>query len=190
MEEIRTLKKAWRVWHEAMIDRHNPDKYQSIEDISVVYAQVASQARVDGGEAKDWEKESGDLPHYLELKVKRAKSQDKVMFEGNIITRYDAEARIKYRDVILVRKNKVEDLPNATLFVIQNGFVGNDLYMWQSGGGYTTNVEKVQKFTKQEILKDHLSIRSQEKIWEYSHILTAVRRVVESQSLNHQYSIS
>lgn len=86
-------------------------------------------------------------------------------------------------------KNKfiIQNQPQDCLFVIQMGYVGNALLLWaKDGNGYTTDLDKAHLFTRNELMKHHLSPRVQEVIWKYEDVKKATQTIVESQILNRE----
>jgi len=75
------------------------------------------------------------------------------------------------------------------LYYIQNGYVGNAILWWAiDGKGYTTEISKAGKFTKDEAKK--IIQRPQDVAWLCKHVDRndkAKKTIVDSQYLNRRY---
>jgi hypothetical protein len=77
------------------------------------------------------------------------------------------------------------------MYYIQSGYIGNACLWWAiDSKGYTTEIEKAGKFSKEEAKK--IINRPQDKAWECSHIdncLEARKTIIDCQYLNHKKSL-
>lgn len=178
--------KAWSVWHEGMLN-DNPHLGYTLESLPVVYANSPGDAKAKSTDVGDYEIEG--RPHdYTDLRVRRAKKADKVRFEGRVILRSFALEILEERDRINKRVSAVQQYPNDTLFYIQNGFVGNCVLFWAKDGcGYTTNIDKAQTYTKQEVLTRFARGRAEDLIWAAEEVENNIVRVVDSQYLDRAF---
>lgn len=172
-QELQIVKKAWKV-----IDPVIQDHYISEENWETVYAETAGEAKT-----KCSEKEN-----YINVKCRRSEPNDIVLHEGNEIVRHKLEHDIEETKRIRFRKNKVLSFPETEMFYIQNGYVGNSVSWWGlESRGYTTDITKAQKYTRQEVLKRFVNAREEDRIWAASHVDQHISQHVDSQYLNHQF---
>lgn len=77
------------------------------------------------------------------------------------------------------------------LYYIQNGWVGNAVLWWgKDSHGYTTEIDKAGKFTKEETKK--IIQRPEDIAWECNHVdanLKAHKLVIDGQYLNQRYKL-
>jgi len=183
------IKKAFIVWHEGMLNYNPNEGYPTIEDIPAVYAETRGKAK---NKASDWMdfNLNGKEATFLDLKVKRYKEGDKLLFEGVERTRNWVTRELDNREFNATRRQRVEQYPDDTMFYIQNGIVGNAPLWWGLGGsGYVCQIEEAQAYTKKEVLATFVNGRKQDIIWEASHVLAAKVTVIESQRLKYSLSI-
>jgi hypothetical protein len=80
---------------------------------------------------------------------------------------------------------------NEKLYYIQNGYVGNAILWWAvDSKGYTTEIEKAGKFTKEEAKK--IIQRPCDVAWECTHVdncVEAHKHVIDMQYLNSKKSL-
>lgn len=182
---MEILEKAFVVWHRGMLDE-NPHEGYTMDSLPIVYAKSHGEAKSKASEPHDF-KLYGEYPKFTDLKARRAIGADKVMFEGNKITRWQMEAKISTQKRNDVRRSKIESYPDAATFLVQNGFCGNYLIFWQEGGGYTSDISKAEIFTKDEILSRFIGGREQDRIWESSHLNEHVSKCVDIQKLDGEF---
>lgn len=84
------------------------------------------------------------------------------------------------------KKSAIEAMPEDTMFYFQSyGFVGNCLNLWaKGGGGYTTHVDKAEKYTKQQTLGQLGCKRTQDTFWVASEIESKAYLMVDAQLLD------
>jgi len=191
MKKPELIKKAWRVYHDGMIG--HPDKYGSIDEIDVVYADTANEAKMGNHDAYDWylDGDYNTYPSYTDLKVKRVKYMDKVMFEDREIKRNQHDSIVQERERIEKRREKLMKLPDNEYFYVQDsrGYVGNAVLWWAiDSKGYVTDLSEAHKYTKQEILDKFVSGRETDIIWVGSHVEKAIRKYVDSQYLSGEFA--
>jgi hypothetical protein len=180
------IKKAFRVWHQGMLS-DNPYEGYRIDDIPVVYANSPGEAKSVAKEPYDWTI-NGDEPKFTDLKVQRAPDMDIVLFDENGMQRRQVDELLKQRKRTEERKKAVERFPDGTNFFIQNGYVGNSVLWWaKNSNGYTTDMQKAELFTKQEVLDRFVSGRKEDIIWESEHVLSNMRTHVDGQYLSPEF---
>jgi hypothetical protein len=180
------LEKAWKVWHEDMIG-YGPEIANSWEEVETTYAKSASRAKTYPADAYDWELK-GDEPKYTDLKVRRYKPMDKVMYRGNKMYHYQIEDLLRREAFVNKRREAVEKYPDDAMFYIQNGYVGNAILFWGLGGsGYTCKIEKAQKYTKQEVLDGFVNGREEDRILYAGHVESIIVKTVDSQFLKGEF---
>ncbi len=83
------------------------------------------------------------------------------------------------------RKKAIEALSNDTMFYWQSyGYVGNCPNLWKKGsGGYTTEINDAELYTKEETLKQLACRRDQDTFWKEDDLRCAVIEVVDSQKI-------
>jgi len=74
------------------------------------------------------------------------------------------------------------------LYYIQDTrqYVGNSVLWWQLGGGYTTDIEKAEKFTKEQAI--NICKRETDKAWLCNHVNKHVKKHVDMQYLDGKFS--
>ena len=183
---MELIQKAFQVWHDGMIS-DNPHLGYAMGDFPIVYANTPSEAKSKASEPNDWEID-GKEPKYTDLKVRRDKSYDKVMFEGDSTHRWQAENIQNSRKRTEERRAAVERFPDGSCFYVQNGYVGNSVLWWgRRSSGYVSEIQKAELYTKQEILDNFVSGREEDIIWEAKHVLDNVRSHVDGQYLSKEY---
>lgn len=82
-------------------------------------------------------------------------------------------------------------MKSEKMYYIQNGYVGNSMLWWAiDRKGYTTEIDKAGKFTKEEakvIIK-----RPQDRAWPCSHVdncKQARKTIIDGQYLNRRYCL-
>jgi hypothetical protein len=128
------------------------------------------------------------IDNYVNLKAKRVKEEDLVDYGGKAITREYAELLIK-RDA---RLERMRGLPEDEMYLVQDNrqYVGNSVLWWALGGsGYTTNIDNAQRYTKFEVIEQFGKGRESDIIWLESHVLKAVKRHVDVQGLDRDFSV-
>jgi hypothetical protein len=66
----------------------------------------------------------------------------------------------------------------------KRGYVGNDISWWKSGGGYSTDIEQAEVFTKKEAFRQHDS-RKSDVPWPKKYIDKHITRVVDMQRVDY-----
>jgi|TARA_B110000259_G_C13951793_1_gene377094 hypothetical protein len=123
---------------------------------------------------------------FLNIRVKRRKSGDKVRYEGEITSRGRVSRLMTERNRInAIKKHKEE------WFYVQDArsTVGNSGLWWgKNGSGYGCHLPSAHRYTKAEILKG-FPWRDTDVIWAESDVLAGVRQHVDMQYLNRKSSI-
>lgn len=199
--KYKIIEKAWIVYHEGMIKPGDIDFYQSISEIPVVYAQTRNKAKIKAlytTDISDWDlmtmsKQTNSYkPSYIDLKTKRVKGLDKIMFEDHLITVRSVETLIAQREKKNNRRKLFEkNYKDGFTFAISKGYVGNDLLFWKKGkSGYTTNLREIHLFSKQEILDHHIdNLGQNEIIWNTEDLINGAILVVNSDLINYKNCI-
>ena len=116
---------------------------------------------------------------YTDIKVRRAKDSDIVLFEGKEYPRHAVKRWVLERDRIKVRVDALNKYPDDAMFYYQYGFCGDMIYFWSlNSSGYTTDISKAQLYTKEEAIKFAKSSRIDERIWEESVVKEGITSVV------------
>lgn len=184
--KLEIVKKAFIVWHSGMINE-NPWEGFRMDELPITYAESAGKAKQLCCELDDYEI-NGEPHRFTDIKVRRAKEFDVVLFEGHEFKRNQVLHIIESRKKHQVRSKFVNSFSDDTTFYIQNGFSGNSILFWAKGdAGYTTNIEKAQEYTKDEVLRRFVNGRDEDVIWESNHIMDNVKKHVDSQFLNVKY---
>jgi hypothetical protein len=183
MKAIKIIYKAYRVYVHSHIGEYPVFR---AEDVEPVYAKDATQAK---GKCDLWDatNEHGDKATWIDIKCFRAKEYDKIEYKGQEIFRYELEEVLrKERRVIELNK-----LPDDEMFYVQDSrnYVGNSVLWWGLGSsGYVTQLDKAQKYTKAEILKDFSNGRETDIIWRANHVEDNIKTHVDIQYLTRDYS--
>ena len=174
--KVEILEKAW------MLNTSNLEEPWFCESDEVYYGtkgQAKSWAVIDNDACTTL---GGECISFLNIRVKRAKQFDKVLFRGEEINRN------KIKDII--RKGEIESLDVNKMYYVQDrrNYVGNAVLWWGlNGSGYVTDLAKAHKYTYEEILK--FNPRETDIIWESDHVETAIRQYVDMQGLESDYSL-
>ena len=183
---MEIISKAFQVWHEGMLN-DNPHEGYTMDELPVTYAETAGLAKTMSSEVYDYEL-YGYEPEFTDLKVRRAKSYDKIMFEGHEYKRWQINTILETRERHSERRKAVEKFPDGTNFYVQNGFVGNSVLWWgKNSNGYTSDISKAELYTKEEILSKFVEGREEDRIWEAKHVLSKVKSHVDGQYLSSEY---
>jgi len=162
--------KAYIIYSKSMLD--------SIDSAPIIYADSPSKAK-----AKALKLGYLDCK-YIDLAIKRIPEEDKVEFYGKFISKRNKENNLKERQKYLDSFNKIKELPNDSLFLVQNGFVGNDMLFWkQNNAGYSCNIKEAQVYTKIQLFQ-MLPLKDNMKIWNYYYIMENLSLVCNSQCLD------
>ncbi len=171
MKNIEIVEKAYKVYHQGMLNE-NPYEGYRFEELPVVYAESSGKAKNNCGHEPYDFKLNGKDPIYIDLKVVRCKEEDKVRFEGKIITKRMMKYILGGRKIVSDRMERLNKFPDDSLFYVSTGnFVGNYPIFWALGDcGYTTYIENAQTYTKTDIIKDHIKY-ADHRIWHSSEIM-------------------
>lgn len=142
------------------------------------------------GQAKSkavWDNNAGKLLNgkeinFLNIPIIRAYEYDKILYNNEIIKRYQIKQKL--------REQKIKELPKDKLFYIQDdrSYVGNAVVWWGlNGSGYVTDLAYAQKYTWEQIQK--FNPRETDIIWESNHVEQAIRSYVDAQYLNRDKSV-
>ena len=85
----------------------------------------------------------------------------------------------------------MKDMEREKLYYIQSGYVGNAILWWAlESKGYTTEIIKASKFTKEEAKE--IIKRPQDIAWECNHVdktIKAHKTVIDVQYLNSKHKL-
>ncbi len=169
------INKAWEVT-DPTIQRDYYDRQYMWE---VVYAESAGKAKlkctdVDGS--------------YINIKARRCRYHDIIFDKGQEIKRGQLEKSIRDMEIKNKRTEKVLSFPEDEMFYVQNGYVGNSVSWWRlENNGYTCDLDKAQKYTRQQILEQFVNGREEDRIWAASHVEQHIRQHVDSQYLDSNF---
>jgi hypothetical protein len=178
---MKTVKKAYQVV-DPTIWENNTESRDIWDNAELIYAETQSKAK-----ALLRDKES-----YLNIKTKRDKELDIVLYNGKETKRYlikKQQEQAKRKEQIL---SKLLALPENEMYYIQDnrGYVGNSVLWWgYDGNGYTTELNKAQKYSREEVIKHFVDGRHSDVIWRASHVETKIRTHVDMQYLELENSI-
>jgi len=188
--EIQIHQKAYKVWHEGMLNE-NPHEGYTIEELPVTYADTPSEAKRKADLLSDYEID-GEEHKFTDIRVKRAKNADWIFdSDGKKIRRWELVEREKNKKRIEEETEKLNKFPDGTYFYVQSGYVGNCVMWWAKGNrGYQVDIEKAEMYTKDEILNDFIKAgRKDETIWECSHVDANIQKYVDAQYLEAKFKI-
>ena len=189
--KLEILQKAFVVYHQGMLS-HNPnDGYTDIDNIECVFAKTSGQAKTMG-ECYDYDIHGGE-PTYLDIKVRRRKSDDIVIFEGARRRRDYVDSTIRDRKEIETRLGKLRKHPEDTMFYLQDSrnYVGNAMLLWgKNSAGYVCDIKEAGKYTREYMIdKVTRGMRDTDVIWPVDHLDTCLKQIVESQYVKRNLSI-
>lgn len=125
---------------------------------------------------------TGEDISYLNVKVSRKRSHDKIMYNGAVISRFEI---VKYE-----RIEKLKNLDKTKMYYIQDArsYVGNAMLFWaKNSAGYTCELSRAHKYSYLEIVNS--SWRETDIIWESKHIEAGVKTIVDMQRVDRDFSI-
>ena len=170
-DNIEIVKRAW------CLNNSNIDE-PWFHDSDITYYGTRGQAKtscaIDNACGKTI---SGEDITFMNIKVRRDKYFDIIIYKGKEIKRYQI-AEIE-------RENKIKALPADKMYYVQDrrNYVGNAVLWWgKNSDGYVTDLANAHKYTHEEIIK--FNPRETDIIWESSHVEKAVRQYVDMQGLN------
>lgn len=180
---MEIIKKAYRVWVHSHIGEYPIFK---IDDIEPVYAKNPGEAKAfcDFYGHKNSE---GEDAQWTDIKCKRAKEYDKIKYNGQEIKRFELSEIQR----IERRVKELNNLPDNEMFYVQDArsYSGNSIFWWGlNSSGYVINIDKAQKYTKKEILEEFANARDTDIIWLASHVENNIRKHVDIQYLERNYS--
>jgi len=180
---MEIVKKAWKVWVDN--DEFNGYPYYgNIEELPTVHADSAGLAK---------KKCEFSYDHFTEIRSKRHKDDDIVMFEGHEMRYSSANQIIADRKKRAERMEKILQFPEDALFYVQcshERYIGNSVNLWAiNGKGYTINPDKAQKYTRQEIMTDFIEKDSDCTFWEASHFESKISKHVDAQYLDFAFAV-
>lgn len=169
------IKKAYKVYSFEEYKNYFPPL--DITDCITVFAETNQKAKTKY-------LESHPFNDYIDLRAKRYPQHDLIDGIYRWILDADAERAAKKAK----RVEFLESQSEETMFYIQNGYVGNSVLFWALGGsGYTSNVEKAQKYTKEEVLNKFVGGREEDRIWVASHVESKISKHVDMQYLENEF---
>lgn len=186
MENYPIIEKAWHVYHDGMV-KLAAEYYHSVDETPIYYADSRNQAKLKAREVYDWGIDDRE-PTYIDIKVKRAKEADKVLFRGETISRSRISGIIKTEK----RNKKLMELPDDEKYLVQDrrNYVGNSVLWWaKDHKGYTCDFDRVHIFTKDEILKYFIDGRDTDIIWSLTEAKKGLKTHIDAQKLDFSKSI-
>lgn len=149
-----------------------------IEDTLTIYADSQSRAKANYIESHPFDE-------YLDLRAKRYPDHDLINGRKRSVVEQESKENARIAKNIAF----VMQYADNCLFYIQNGFVGNSVSFWALGGkGYTCDIDKAQKYTKQQVLDKFVGLgREEDRIWLASHIESKIKKHVDMQYLETQF---
>jgi len=183
--ELPIIKKAFNVYHRGMLRTYD---FYKVSDTPIVHANTSGEAKSKAPSVLYDYEIDGEQHNYTDIRVKRNKSCDIVLFEGNEVKRWIAEDELKCREV----ERDILSLPDDEYYYVQDkrSYVGNAVLWWaQDNRGYTTDLNRAHKYTKQDIVKQFARKRETDIVWRASHVENAVREYVDGQYLKREFSV-
>ncbi len=171
--QLPILKKAYEVKDPTIYERDNDDI-----NWELVYADSGAQAK----------HLCSDYAHFVSIKVRRNEAMDEVLFEDRQVTRHSAEHILAERKRKQLRTDKVMRYGEKEMFYVQNGYVGNCVTFWGKGSsGYVTDIEKAEKYTRQQILDSFTGGREEDTIWLAREVEKKIKQTVDAQYLDYKF---
>ena len=142
--------------------------------------QVKQQALIDHDACKLLS--TGEYLSFKTIQVSRKPQHDKIMFGDKIVKRYQIEE--------LERLENIKHLAKDRIYVVQDrrSYVGNAVVWWGiNGKGYVCDINKAHKYTYDELQK--FQPRDTDIIWDYEHVMTASKLIIDAQNLQKEFSL-
>lgn len=192
--KYKVVQKAYKAWVHSMLPEYDlySDLYDKTPDsIEITYANNISDAKrkIDIRGEKNF---YGEAATWIDIKCKRVKRYDKVEYKGTIWLRYQCEANIEYEKKKVERLQSFTNLNDSDYYYVQDArrYVGNSVSWWAlNDNGYTTDISKAQKYTKDEILKRGNNWRETDIIWNAKHVEANIKQHVDIQYLHKDYAV-
>lgn len=176
---VTIVEKAFSVWSDKM-DAY--DLHYAKEDI--YHAKSPAQAIRKFLSSKwGYDLEFGDC------RTKRMTLFDKICYNDGNICKNDIRYFIEEYIDEIERMNKIQKLPDDTMFYVQDkrNYVGNSVLWWGKGAsGYVTDLRKAMKVSKEYILSKKW--RKTDIIWESTDVENNISWHIDSQYLKHNKS--
>jgi len=182
--KVEIVKKAWKVWVHSHLEDNG---YISSDELPPIYADNIKDAKNEC-DLYDAKNEDGDKARYIDIKCVRSKFHDMVLYNGEIIPRWVYEERLKTEK----RNEKLRALNDKEMYYVQDSrsYCGNSVFWWGlESRGYTTDLMKAQKYTKDEIIKQFSNGRDTDIIWPASHVEKLIKTHVDAQYLEHEFCV-
>lgn len=173
---ITIKKKAYTVWSDTI------DDY----DLGYLMDEVCYANNISEAKTLFLKNNSEYECTFIELKAKRKPDRDIMVYDDGITTIEGNYSSIVSKLADKFRMDKIKEFPDETMFYIQNNreYVGNSVLWWAiDGHGYTTNIDKAWRVTKEYILSQ--SWRSYETFWECESVDNTVSRHIDMQNLRN-----
>lgn len=171
-EKLPVVKKAYKIKNYLADDG---DYYRT------VYAETEGKAK--SAAKSEYSYDEYDFKH---IKAERLHSEDVVLFEGVELLRRDIDILLHQRE----RNKTLLELPDDELYYVQDSrsYCGNSVFWWgKNSAGYTTDLTKAHKFTKEEIVKKFTNGRETDIIWLASHVEQHIKVHVDAQYLQREF---
>lgn len=175
--KIIIIKKAWSIDNSNLEDPWFHDDYEKYYG---TIGQAKRLALLDNDACKTVD---GENISFLNIRVKRDKDFDIVMYEGQKVKRYEINQ--------LKRDIKIKNLPKDKTYYVQDkrNYVGNSVLWWgKNSNGYVCNLPDAHEYTYEEIQK-FIGCRDTDVIWPSDHVKKAIRQHVDVQYLHTENSI-
>lgn len=115
---MEVIRRAYQVWHEAML----PEYGHNLDNLPITFAPTASRAKSLAQHLDVWPKADGTYAKYTDLRARRSKSDDVVLFEGQKMARYAAELTLEIRDKDKRFDEILENNPGAKVHIKKDGY--------------------------------------------------------------------
>jgi hypothetical protein len=182
---MKLLEKAYRVWVHSHIGEYPVFKPN---DVSVIYAKNVSEAK-GKCDLRDAKNRHGEPARYIDIFCQRVQHMDRV--EGN-----DGYPTLRFQYMEQLQKDKrnekLQYLDENETYYVQDArsYLGNSVFWWAlNSNGYTTYINKAQKYTKDEIIKRFSNGRDTDIIWNSKHVEENVSSHVDIQNLDRKLSV-
>ena len=137
------IQKAFHVWHEGMIG-YGPEIANSVDETEIVYASTPGKAKSKASEWSFWQIDGQD-PSYIDLKCRRAKGADLVVFEGKEVERYLIDSILLDRKREAKLNSFLNDDTLTHCYICKHG-----LYYKPNSIGYSNLKQNAGLYTIQE----------------------------------------
>lgn len=182
---MKLLEKAYRAWIHSDIGEYPVLKPEHVE---IIYAKNKSEAK-GRCDLRDGKNEYDEPATWIDIKCVRVQHMDRLEGEDGYPTlRFQYAAQLQ-KDK---RNNIIDSLDENDMYYVQDSrsYLGNLVYWWAKGSnGYTTYIDKAEKYTKEQLIKNFKNTSSTNLFWSVKHVNEKISKHVDIQNLDRTFSV-